>query len=91
MNHSHVTQSIAHLDAVASHREHLRELYDTTKRGGLHDSTRSNVGAQIAECHQAIGHGLKAAEIEASIAQAIALERIAARVNELVAATGERA
>lgn len=76
MNHNHVSQAVGHLDAVTATREHLLGLYDEQRanRGKPHEQA---IVIKIAEAHQAIGFGLKAAAIEADIAQARALERIA--------------
>lgn len=74
MTTSHVALAIGHLDAVATFRETLRDLYDQ-QRHVRHAGPE--LGGRIAECHQSIGHGLKAAGIHAQIAQAIALEAIA--------------
>lgn len=73
----HADRSRDHLEAVANVREHLRDLYSKSKAPRLHDQTRESLGAQIADAHQTIGHGLKVAGIHADLAQAEALERIA--------------
>lgn len=79
MTQSHVALAIGHLEAVSTYRDHLHELYEQ-QRGGRYGP---DLGARIAECHQSIGHGLKAASIHAAIAQAVALEK----ANELAKAT----
>lgn len=74
MTHNHVALAIGHLEAVAAFRDTLQDLYSqvrTVRHSG------PELGGRIAECHQSIGHGLKAAAIHAQIAQAIALETIA--------------
>lgn len=75
MPNTHIETALGHLSAVAETRAHLSELYDHTKRN-LHDTTRNNIGAQIAEAHQSIGYGLKAAAVHAALANAVATEAL---------------
>lgn len=71
---NHIEQALGHLDAVATTRDHLKDLYEQQRRGGLH---AENLGAKVAEAHQSIGYGLKVAHIHAALAQAAAVERLA--------------
>jgi hypothetical protein len=78
MNHTHVVQAEAHLQAVTETREHLQALYaDTRKR--MEQSQRDRLGQQIAEAHQAIGVGLKLAHIHATLAVAERLPQLSAK------------
>lgn len=75
MTTDHVATAVAHLDAVAATRDVLSDLYDRQRiERGAHAQA---VAIKIAEAHQAIGYGLKAANDHALIAQAQALEAIA--------------
>lgn len=80
----HTDTARRHIEAAGAARSHLEELY-------ANPPSQTN-GAGIAATHQSIGHGLKLAEIHAELAQAEALEEIAAalrpRQTEITLETG---
>lgn len=82
MNNTHVTTALEHVAAVEAARVHLAELHDRQARLSPQDRVRQDgVGRQIASQYDAIRTGTRLAEASAAIAQAVALERIAAALE----------
>lgn len=80
---NHIATAVAHLDAVAATRDTLADLYaqQRSNRGTGHEQS---IAIKIAEAHQSIGYGLKAASNHAAVAQATALFAIADVLGQVI-------
>lgn len=79
-DHNNYSRAQDHLDAVHAARHRLTELYS--------QRYTDSAGKAIAETHQAIGHGLKVAEVHASLAVADELAGIAQELRDRLPLTG---